>query len=269
MDTRELQPAGMDAWDMETETESLYRFRAGSHIIYVVVQPRCILLDRISDYGFPIAIRNLLPATISPSHNLVEIASDGTTVSSCRQFTGVETIWHLQSLDVTNLPVVQELKTGVFKVKYGTSFAVAKIARFEFEIPYIEKETHVYRDINGHDVGPRFLAHLTEEGRTMGILLEYLPGRTPTRKDFSACAAVLTRLHNLGWTHGDVNRHNFLVNDGEARLIDFDSVAVATNESMKVELERMSTALQEYSTQGAQRCVVDAELEEGCCVTGI
>jgi hypothetical protein len=167
--TCDLEQAGMDACDTECDTESLYRFRAGSFVLYVVVQPRCILIKDISDYGFPIAIRNLLPPTIPSSHNLVEISSNGDIISSHHKFKGVETIWHPHSTDVSTLSVVRKLKTGVFKVKYGEGFVVAKIARFEFEIPYIEAETRSYRDIDGHEIGPKFLAHLTENGRTIGF----------------------------------------------------------------------------------------------------
>ena len=41
-------------------------------------------------------------------------------------------------------------------------------ARFDWEIQYIENET---TRIN-HDVGPRFLGHLTEDGRAIGFLME-------------------------------------------------------------------------------------------------
>ncbi|KAB8277879.1 hypothetical protein BDV30DRAFT_204453 [Aspergillus minisclerotigenes] len=49
---------------------------------------------------------------------------------------------------------------------------IAKFARFAWEIQYIEDETTAYQWINGHDIGPRFLGHLTEHGRVIGFLME-------------------------------------------------------------------------------------------------
>lgn len=253
MNTRGLEPAGMDAYNAECDIENLYRFCAGSFVLYVVVQPRCILIEDNFDYGFPLAIRNLLPPTIPPSHNFVEISSNGDITSSHHKFKGVETIWHPHSIDVTTLSIVQEMKTGVFKVKYGEGFAVAKIARFEFEIPFIENETRVYREIDGQEIGPKFLGHLTENGRTMGFLIEYLTFRPTSRDDLVACIAVLRRLHTLGLVHGDVNRYNFLMVEGDARLIDFDLCVTATEEAMMGELNRVSTELEDDSGRGAPR----------------
>jgi hypothetical protein len=250
MNTRDLEPAGMDAYK-ECNIENLYRFCAGSFVLYVVVQPRCILIEDTFDYGFPWAIRKLLPPTIPPSHNFVEISSNGDITSSHRKFKGVETIWHPRSIDVTTLPIVHEIKTGVFKVKYGEGFAVAKIARFEFEIPYIETETRVYREIDGKEIGPKFLAHLTEDGRTMGFLIEYVTFRPTSREDLAACIAVVRRLHKLRLVHGDVNRHNFLMVEGDARLIDFDMCVTATEEAMTGELDRVPIELEDNSGRGA------------------
>lgn len=41
-------------------------------------------------------------------------------------------------------------------------------ARFDWEIQYIGNETtHI-----NHDIGPRFLGHLTEDGRVIGFPME-------------------------------------------------------------------------------------------------
>jgi predicted Ser/Thr protein kinase len=225
------------------------------------------LIGDISDYGFPQGIRNLLPPTIPSSHNLVKISSSGEITSSHHQLKGVETIWHTNKIDVTTIPVVREMKTGVYKVIYGEGFAVAKIARFEFEVPYIEKETRVYRDIDGRGIGPKFLAHLIENGRTMGFLIEYLVFRSPSKEDLSACIAVLRRLHSLGLVHGDVNRNNFLIMDGYARLIDFDSCAAANKDAVAEELDRVYAELIDESGRGAPRRRKD--YEEGQYPIGI
>ena len=53
-----------------------------------------------------------------------------------------------------------------------TGTAVAKFARFDWEIGYIEKETAVYEMLEGKGLTPGFLAHLSEEGRIIGFVVE-------------------------------------------------------------------------------------------------
>jgi len=42
-----LEPAGMEACPTGSDIDSLYRFRTGSYVLYVVVQPRCVLIPDI------------------------------------------------------------------------------------------------------------------------------------------------------------------------------------------------------------------------------
>ena len=265
METQSLRPAGMDASDREeNDVDNLYRFRSGSSVIYVVVEPHCVLIQDVADYGFPPAIRRLLPPTIPPSHNLVNISRCGAIATSCKRFADVkvETLWHPLLIDVSALQVVRALKPRVFKVKYGSHFAIAKIARFEFEIPYIQTETEIYRLIDGEEIGPKFLAHLTENGRTMGFLIEYLDSHCATTADFSKCTAVLVRLHSLQLVHGDINRNNFLIVGDEAKLIDFDSCVKGSEEMRAAEFDRLHSALMEDSYRGAPWLGQDLQEDE-------
>ena len=229
---------------------NLYRFRSGSYVLYVEVEPHCILIEDKCDYGFPPAIRKLLPPTLPSSHNLVKITSNGEITSCKHDFKGVETIWHPTKVDITTLPVVRVIKCGVYKVKYRDRFAVAKVARFEYEIRFLESETRVYRDIDGQDIGPKFLGHLTENGRTMGILLEHLDDfRVASKEDLSLCITALGRLHALGFVHGDVSRFNFLIRRDRncAKLIDFDCSKNATDAAIEVELSKMLAVFKDES----------------------
>lgn len=250
MNSKDLKPAGMDIYE-DNEEENMYRFQTGRHYLYVVVRPNCVLIDDPVDYGFPPFIRKLLPPIIDPSHNYIEIASTGDVTCTQRQFKGVETIWHATSIDVATLPAVQEIKTGVFKVKYGAGFAVAKIASFEYEIPYIEDETRAYREVDGCSLGPRFLGHLTEDGRTMGLLIDYLAGRPPVKEDFEACRMVLGRLHDLGMAHRDINRDNFVISGSRAFLIDFERCGQATEEERIREMGMLFEELIDERGRGA------------------
>lgn len=128
---------------------------------------------------------------------------------------------------------------------------IAKIARFEWEIPRIEQETRAYQLLEGSGLAPRFLGHIHENGRIMGLLLEKIEGCPASFQDLSICEAALEKLHELGLVHGDVNRYNFLVTEGGVKLVDFESLLEnASPESMRKELDNIRVELAEESGHG-------------------
>lgn len=128
---------------------------------------------------------------------------------------------------------------------------IAKIARFEWEVPRIEQETRAYQLLEGSGLAPRFLGHVHEDGRVMGFLLEKLEGRPASLQDLSVCEAALGKLHGLGLLHGDVNRYNFLVTEDGVKLIDFERVQEnASPESMSKELGSLHAELVDESGRG-------------------
>jgi hypothetical protein len=129
-----------------------------------------------------------------------------------------------------------------------------KIARYEHELPEIESEVQAYRIIEGRNIGPRFFGHLTENGRIMGILVEYITNaRRATVADFEVCVAVLRRLHELKVLLGDTNRNNFLVSaDGRSAMIcDFAGS----------ELDANDVAIKEEEV-GLMKSLADEEFDE-------
>jgi hypothetical protein len=124
----------------------------------------------------------------------------------------------------------------------------SKIARFEHELGDIEREAKAYRTIDGHNIGPQFLGHLTEYGRMIGILLDYIPNsRHGTIADLGICLAVLRRLHEFKILLDDVNRNNFLVSaDGERAMIsDFANSEVDTDDvRLKEEEDQLLASLE-------------------------
>ena len=46
--------------------------------------------------------------------------------------------------------------------------------------------------------------------------------RHATPEDLGLCQQRLLKLHQLSIKHGDINKHNFLIHDDRATLIDFD-----------------------------------------------
>lgn len=247
--SRELQVAGMEA---SPNKESLYRFRKGSYVLYVTLAADYTVLDG-SDYGFPPAIRNLLPQSIDTSYNHAFIDSSGTATFSTRQFKEVTTLWQNSNIDITTLPVVRVIKANCFKVQHDGIWAIAKFARFDWELCFIEAETAMYRTIDEHNVAPKFLGHLHENGRVVGMLLEYIEGRRPRKEqDYETCASVLSCLHDLGLVHGDVNLDNFIVTGvGEAKLVYFEDCKLGTKEERMIEVKQLEREFQKDSQRGA------------------
>jgi predicted Ser/Thr protein kinase len=116
----------------------------------------------------------------------------------------------------------------------------------------MENETTAYQWIDDYDIGPRFLGHLTEEGRAIGFLMERIPAeRHAGPQDLESCQEALSRLHDLGIRHGDINRFNFLICQSKAVLIDFDTAQKCDNRDLLLEeLEDLSLRLNDPSNRG-------------------
>lgn len=90
-------------------------------------------------------------------------------------------------------------------------------------MPFFEVETTAYEWIMGKGIGPRFLSHSTETGRVFGFVIENVDGaRTAEPQDLAACQRILAKLHALEIKHGNINKHNFLIKNGKAVLMDIE-----------------------------------------------
>lgn len=112
-------------------------------------------------------------------------------------------------------------------------------------------------------IAPAVLGHLTEQGRTIGFLLEKVEGNFASLADLAKCEAALRRLHGIGLIHGDANRYNFIVDasTGDVRLIDFEHADVYDEEKARLELEELKAQLTEETGRGASRIVVNGEVK--------
>lgn len=166
---------------------------------------------------------------------------------------------------VLRLFILQDRTATEGKRLRGIFFAIqetiiAKFARFEWEIGYYITETQVYSWIDGSNIGPEFLGYLTEEGRVIGFLIENVEGRHATISDLPACKAVVGQLHGLGILHRDLNKHNFLISERGAVLIDFETAERSgDSEAMEVELRGLEEQLVDESGIGG--IILDEEKE--------
>ncbi|KAL4891355.1 alpha-galactosidase A precursor [Aspergillus ambiguus] len=229
----------------------------GRTIKYITVEPSIYSTE---DMCFGPSLASILPDLPSGDWNDGLIARDVKDGQprfasvDLTQFPGVRNTWHGTYVDYLELSIGRKLRTGIYEAKcpFFDNIVVAKFARFPWEIQYIENETTAYQWISGHNIGPQFLGHLTENGRVIGFLMEYIPdARHAAAQDVKACREVLSRLHGLGIRHGDTNRFNFLIRDSNATLIDFDTAQKCDDpEVLLQELQDLTTCLEDLSTRG-------------------
>ena len=155
----------------------------------------------------------------------------------------VQDQWHDRTVDVLSLKLEVTKKAnggqGVYRCEdpgYEMD-AVAKFAHHPEGIHGIAQESAIYKKLRTTEIGPRFLAHLTESERIIGFLLEYIPHRNPAKGDWPKCKAAVDKLHAIGIKHGDLHKCNILVREHDAVLIDFSEstdvgVEIAKQESM-------------------------------------
>ena len=157
-------------------------------------------------------------------------------------------------MDHLELAFGNKLRSGVYKVtSAGFRFTVvAKFARLAWEIDAPENECAAYQWIEGPGIGPKFLGHLIEEGRVIGFLMEMITNaRHASPDDLGLCRKSLSKLHKLGIVHGDVNKHNFLIGDAHATLVDFECARKCEDKrAFKEELRSLPKQLSDTSGKG-------------------
>ena len=163
--------------------------------------------------------------------------------------------WHSTVIDYLELTKVDSMRPNVYQVThpcFGTTIVLAKFAEFPWKIPFFEAETTAYSWLDGTGVGPKFLGHITEEGRIIGFLIEYFgDARSATAQDLAVCEQALRELHELNVMHGDINKYNFLIRDGGAVLIDFERAEKCDDKAeLELELAALSGSLSDPSYRG-------------------
>ena len=255
----QLLQANIDPGDDESELRILVD---GTFVKYLTIEAGVYDVD---DMCFEPALVALLPTLPPGNWNEGHISKNSTTdrpyftKTARSQLPGVTNLWHDLMIDHLELHRGTKLRSNVYMVTcaYFDEPVVAKFARFAWEIPYLEAETTAYRWINDHQVGPKFLGHLHEEGRVIGFIMEQIQNcRHAELEDLTLCQQTLSRLHTLGFKHGDINKHNFLIQDKTAILIDMESVTRCSDtDVLNEEFRRLKEELQDTSGRGGSKIV--------------
>ncbi|RHZ54869.1 uncharacterized protein CDV56_107894 [Aspergillus thermomutatus] len=244
--------------EVDENDQSFFRLLVDGHAIkYITIEPRTYSAE---DMCFGPSLASVLPDLPPGNWNDGLVARDGEngqprfTRVTQTAFASVRNTWHSTYVDYLGIIVGRKLRTGVYEVSCPLfdNVVVAKFARFDWEAQYMENETTAYQWIDGSSIGPRFLGHLTEDGRVIGFLMERITdARHAGPQDLQACQETLSRLHELGIRHGDTNRFNFLIGQSKAILIDFDTAQKCDNQdSLLEEFEDLPRRLNDSSNRG-------------------
>jgi hypothetical protein len=253
--------------DREGKTPSYYRMLVNEESFkYITIDPKIYEADELC---FPPILLGKLPPFPAGDWNYGRISQTAENPTaffaetSRKAFPSIRPLWHAKSYDYLSFKIRQRLRANVYMAS-SPQFEkpiIAKFARFDWEIGYYTAESQVYSWIDGRNLGPEFLGHLTEEGRVIGFLIEHVEGHHATISDLPACKAVVRRLHGLGILHKDLNKHNFLISGRAAVLIDFETAEQSEDsEAMETELRGLEEQLLDESGSGG--VIPDEEEEE-------
>ncbi|PQE27213.1 alpha-galactosidase A precursor protein [Rutstroemia sp. NJR-2017a WRK4] len=154
------------------------------------------------------------------------------------------------SVEYLSLKFIRRLKPNVCLVA-SAGFdrpVIAKFANFYWETDYIA-EIQAYSWLHGHDIpAPKFLGYITENGRVTGLLTENVKGRRAALSDLHLCQDTLRRLHDLGIVHGSLDKNKFLISQGRAVIMGFETAERSEDpDEMEKEKEILTERFQ-YST---------------------
>lgn len=244
--------------DSSDVDESEYRFLVdGKHVKYVTVDPGVLPKD---DRTFAPILLPLLPPFPPGDWNEGHISKDPLTGHPVfsrytrSDLPGISNVWHLTRIDHLELKKLRRLRQNIHVAMHPLfdRALVAKFAEFPWQMPFFEAETTAYEWIHGQGMGPKFLGHLTEAGRVIGFVMEYIDdARSAQTGDLAACQAVLAKLHSQGIKHGDINKYNFLVREGKAVLVDFETAQrCSEKKELEAEYEHLELSLGDSSRRG-------------------
>lgn len=270
--------------NLEADPDGVSDYRMlvdGKSFKYVTIDCGMFSID---DMCFPPVFIPQLPTFPEGDWNEGHIAADPDTHNPYFsrydkvELPAVVNLWHSEQIDWHDFErderkgrlrsniYIATLKRDIGSMKLGDE-VVIKFAKFPWEMRYFEEETQAYERVACHGFGPKFLGHLMEEGRCVGLVIEFIKNaRHAGPEDVDVCQDEMRKLHGLGLLHGDVNRHNFLVREVEGRkmvtVVDLETVVECTDEqAFEEEIDMVKEELQSTSKMGGH--YIRGEDEEG------
>lgn len=243
------------------DERGVYRIQHGDRVGYITISTDVFDEDTMCRPYLLIPQLPELPATawtrmtISPSKS-----SKYDVTVSYDPLPEIETPWHSRRVDILSLSFQVRHKSAVHEVPFEDCTAIVKYAPFDWEIRRLRRETWAYGWLEEHRKRhpdwtmpvPKVLAHLTEEGRVIGLLLQKFEGELAGPEDYDACRKAIIEMHGAGLVHGDLNRYNFLVNREQDRavLFDLEHAEEFDEASAQRELESLAAELSETTGRG-------------------
>ncbi|KAF2430639.1 alpha-galactosidase A [Tothia fuscella] len=226
------------------DERGVYRVRAGTKVHYLHI-PTTVFDDDIMCRPYLLIPR--LPALPATDWTTMRISrgTDGALESTItfEPLPAVLELWHPRSIDILSLKRTKRYRSAVHE-------DIERIKRETWIYSILSQDHQRYPDINR--VGPEFLAHLTENGRVIGLLLEKIEGGFASVENLPGCKAALQELHDLGLVHGDVNRYNFIIDPttSRVRIVDFEHAEGFDEEKARVEMASLPAELAEETDRG-------------------
>lgn len=130
--------------------------------------------------------------------------------------------------NIFDIQLPDRIRDRVFEGVEGARVVVAKIARFEHEVPLLRQELKAYEGLRaqGFAAMPKLYEYVfeEEEDRVVGFAMEFLHGPHALPDDLEDCEGVLTKIHRCGYILGDLNRYKWIRTDDGMKVIDFGAV---------------------------------------------
>lgn len=244
------------------DEDGAYRIKWGDRIVYLSIPTDVFDEDTMCRPYLLIPQLPTFPQGPWTRMHITRNAHNGSldVVTTDEPLPAIRSTWHPQYIDVLALEETKCYRSNVYEVVYHGESAIAKIAPFDWNIPRIENETWVYSIMDEYQrqhpherqIFPRFLGHLTENDRVIGLLLEKVDGTYASIEDLSGCEAALRQFHKVDLIHGDVNRYNFLVEkeSGRVKLVDFEYAEAYEESKARMEIDSLGSELCEQTGRG-------------------